>query len=285
MNPFIYLTPTSINEALGMLSEHGDDAKIIAGGTALITMMKQRLLMPEVLISLDRIEECRKVAVVNHELRIGGLMSHQEILTHPLISEHFPALVETLKEVSNTRIRNVATLGGALAHADPNQDSLVILLALNARVDLRKNEDTRTLPLSDFFVDYYETELEPEEIITEISIPLPHPKTGSAFKKFLPRSLEDYGVVSVAASLTESEGVCQTCQIALGCVADTPVRATAAEAFLIGKSLSEARILQAAEASKEVTDPVSDSRGSGSYKKKMAGVFVKRVLMEAWNRL
>ncbi|MBF0279023.1 MAG: xanthine dehydrogenase family protein subunit M [SAR324 cluster bacterium] len=285
MNPFVFLRPASLDETSGLLSQHGEKAKIIAGGTALITMMKQRLLMPEVLISLERLEECRQIFFANDEIRLGSMMTHQEILTHKRLADQFPVLIETMKSVSNTRVRNVATLGGALAHADPNQDTLVTLLALGAQVNLRNCDDSRILPLSEFFIDYYETKLAPEEIITEICIPMPSAKTGSAFKKFLPRSHEDYGVVSIAASISEHNGTCQNCCIALGCVADTVVRASQAESILIGHPLSKEAIAEAASASTAVTDPISDSRGSRTYKKKMTEVFVRRTLMEAWSRI
>lgn len=285
MNAFDYLAPKTLQEALALLSEHGEDAKLIAGGTALLTMMKQRLLMPEILISVGDIAECREAAVVVGNMRLGGFMNHQQVMSHPLVAEHFPVLIETLKEVSSPRIRNMATLGGALAHADPNQDTLVTLLALQAKAVVQTRERTRTLPLTEFFVDYYETQLAPEEIITAIEIPLPPANTTSAYQKFLPRSLEDYGVVSVAATVTGNEEHCEACQIALGCVGDVPVRATEAEALLVGQSLSDENIAQAADVAKAVTAPVSDSRGSSAYKKKMAGVFVKRVLTEARSRL
>ena len=285
MNAFSVLTPASIDEALAVLAANGE-AKVIAGGTALVTMMKQRLLAPETLVSLHRVNDKRTAELTDGTLSLGALMSLRAIETDPLVCEHFPVLAETLRHVASVRIRTMATLGGALAHADPSQDTPVTLLALDASVVSATQSGERTRPLADFFVDYFETQLEPGELITDVRVPLPVPRSAGTFLKFLPQSKEDYGVVTVATTITlDAEGRCEDCRIALGCVGTTPLRARDAEGVVTGQVIDPAQIDAAANLAMEITDPISDTRGSAAYKKKMAGVFVRRALAQTLERL
>jgi carbon-monoxide dehydrogenase medium subunit len=285
VNAFSVLTPTSIGEALALLDANRD-AEVIAGGTSLVNMMKQRLLAPEALVSLHRIAEQRGSTVTDDVLSLGALMSLRDVETDPLVRRHFPMLVETLREVASVRIRNMATLGGALAHGDPNQDSPATLMALDASVASATSDSERVRPLSEFYVDYYETQLEPGELITEVRIPLPASRSAGSFMKFLPRSKEDYGVVTVATRLAlADDGRCDTCRIALGCVGMTVMRALDAEGSLEGERIVDAGIAEAARLAMAITEPVSDSRGSAEYKKKMVEVFVRRSLEKTLERL
>lgn len=286
MNEFTFLTPDSLGEALTHLQEYGEDAKVMAGGTALTIMMKQRLVMPDVLISLHRVQGLNTVDQSNGSVQLGGLLTHRAAECAPLLQTQMPVLAKTFAHVATIRIRNMATVGGALAHADPNQDPPITLLALDAQVRISSTSGDRQVPLDAFFTDYYETVLQPEELLTAILVPLPSPHSGSAYLKFLPRSADDYATVGVAASvqLNPSTGACEDCRIAMGCVGVTPLRAPDAEALVRGQQRSDDLLRAAGEAAKRVTDPISDSRGSAAYKRSMAGVFVKRALDQAWQQ-
>lgn len=286
MNPFAYHTPETQEEALALLHEHGDHAKVMAGGTALIIMMKQRLVMPETLISLHRLRGLAEVQESNGTLHLGSLLTHRAAETSPLLRARLPVLAETYRRVATVRIRNVATVGGALAHADPNQDPPVTLLALDARVQLSAVGGSREVPLDSFFTDYYETVLRPDELLTAIRVPLPAPHTGSAYLKFLPRTADDYATVSAAATvrLDPATGTCQDCRMALGSVGSTPLRATQAENVVRGQRLTPELLREAGAVAQQQTDPISDTRGSAEYKRAMAAVFVRRALEQAWQR-
>ena len=286
MNPFNYHTPETQEEALALLHEHGDNAKLMAGGTALVIMMKQRLVAPETLISLHRLRGLTAVQETNGTLQLGALLTHRAAETAPLVRAHLPVLAETYRRVATVRIRNVATVGGALAHADPNQDPPVTLLALDAQVQLASVGGSRTVPLTDFFTDYYETVLRPDELLTAIRVPIPPPHTGSAYVKFLPRTADDYATVGVAATVQvdPATGTCQDCRIALGSVGSTPLRAQQAEAIVRGQRLTPELLREAGAVAQQQTDPISDTRGSADYKRAMAGVFVRRALEQAWQQ-
>ena len=286
MNAFQFLTPSTLEEALALLDEHGDDAKVMAGGTALVIMLKQRLLVPDVLISLDRVPGLDGIAVEQDHLSLGGLARHRAVEQSAAVRQHAPVLADTYHHVATIRIRNAATVGGSLAHADPNQDPPITLLALDAQVRLQSASGQRDVALSDFFTDYYETVLEPEELVTSVRVPVPQAHTGSAYCKFLPRSADDYATVGVAASVrvNPSTGAAEDCRIAMGCVGVTPLRATDAEAMVRGQALSDELLREAGAAAKAITDPISDTRGSAAYKRDMAGVFVQRALDQAWRQ-
>ena len=283
MNAFEYAAPRTLDEALTVLREHGEEARVIAGGTALVTMMRQRLVSPGYLISLHDIPGLNRIEVANGGLRIGALVTHREVETSPIVRERIPVLAETFRRVASVRIRNMATVGGALAHADPNQDPPVTLIALGARVEIRGAVGRRELPVEEFFRDYYESSLAPGEVVTAVVAPQLPPASGAAYVKFLPRTADDYATVAVAAVVSlEPDGErCRQARIALGSVGVTPIRARAAEALLAGQRFS-AELLQAAgESIKGAVDPLSDHRGSAAYKREMAAVIVARTLTQA----
>jgi carbon-monoxide dehydrogenase medium subunit len=286
MNAFDYRQPDTPEEALALMRELGEDAKVIAGGTALVIMLKQRLVVPDCLISLQKLHGLDHIDTSNGEIYVGALTTHRSVEQSPIVRTRLPALAETFHQVATIRIRNVATVGGALAHADPNQDSPVTLMVLGARVQLTSTTGTREVPLDEFFTDYYETVRQPDELVSEVIVPAPKPHSGSVYLKFLPRTADDYATVGVAASVTvdPSTQSCEDCRIAMGCVASTPVRAQAAEALVRGQRLTQALAQEAGALAQGVTDPLSDARGSADYKRAMAGVFVRRALEQAWQR-
>ncbi|HTN71210.1 MAG TPA: xanthine dehydrogenase family protein subunit M [Methylomirabilota bacterium] len=283
MISFEYRTPKNLKEVHATLKEFGDEAKLIAGGTALVIMMKQRLVQPSCLVSLRTVRGLNGIEVKDGGLRIGGLATHREVETSPLVRRRLPLLAETYHHVATIRVRNRATVGGGLAHADPNQDPPPTLIALGATVKATSANGSRVIPLDGFFTDYYETVLNPDEIITELFVPKLPPNSGAAYLKFLPRTADDYATVSAAAVLTldKSKKTINDVRIALGSVGTIPIRATAAEAVLRGQPLKAEAFAEAGEKAKEAVDPVSDFRGSAGYKKEMAGVFVRRALERA----
>lgn len=283
MTPFEYRTPKSLKEVHANLKEFGSDAKLVAGGTALIIMMKQRLLRPSCLISLRSVRGLNGIELQNGGLRIGGLATHRQLETSPLIRRRLPILAETYHHVATLRVRNMATVGGGLAHADPNQDPPPSLIALGATLKATSANGSRVIPIDEFFKDYYETVLNPDELITEVMVPKLPPNSGAAYIKFLPRTADDYATVSAAAVLTldKSNKTVADVRIALGSVGVTPIRATAAEAVLRGQPLKTEAFAEAGEKAKEAVDPISDFRGSAGYKKDMAAVFVRRALEQA----
>jgi carbon-monoxide dehydrogenase medium subunit len=283
MIPFEYRTPKNLKEVHATLKEYGTDAKLIAGGTALVIMMKQRLVRPSCLISLRSVRGLNSIELKDGGLRIGGLATHREVESSSLVRRRLPVLAETFHHVATIRVRNMATVGGGLAHADPNQDPPPTLIALGATAKATSPSGSRTIPLDEFFTGYYETVLNPDEIITELFVPKMAANTGAAYLKFLPRTADDYATVSAAAVLTldKSKKTNSDVRIALGSVGSTPIRATAAEAVLRGQPVKAEGFAEAGEKAKEAVDPISDFRGSAGYKKEMAGVFVRRALEKA----
>lgn len=287
MIPFEYRTPKTLKEVHQELKAFGTDAKLVAGGTALVIMMKQRLVRPSCLISLRSVRGLSGIAQKNGALRIGGLTTHREVETSSLVRRQIPLLAETYRHVATIRVRNMATVGGGLAHADPNQDPPPTLIALGATVKASSANSSRVIPLDEFFTDYYETVLKPNEIITEISVPRLPPNSGGAYLKFLPRTADDYATVSAAVVVTldRARKIFTDVRIALGSVGITPIRAREAEAVLRGQPVKAEALSEAAEKAKQAVDPVSDFRGSAAYKKEMAGVFVRRALEKALGSL
>jgi carbon-monoxide dehydrogenase medium subunit len=265
------------------MKEFGSDAKLIAGGTALVIMMKQRLVRPTCLVSLRSLRGLDGIELKNGGIRIGGLATHREVESSALVRRRLPVLAETYHHVATIRVRNRATVGGGLAHGDPNQDPPPTLIALGATVKATSPNGSRVIPLDEFFTDYYETLLNPDEIITEVNVPKMAANTGAAYLKFLPRTADDYATVSAAAVLTldKSHKIINDVRIALGSVGTTPIRATAAEDLLRGQPVKAEAFAEAGEKAKEAVDPISDFRGSAGYKKDMAGVFVRRALEKA----
>ncbi len=283
MIAFEYRTPKTLKEVQADLKKFGSDAKVIAGGTALVIMMKQRLVRPTCLISLRSVRGLNKIALKDGGIQIGGLATHREVETSSLVRRRIPTLAETYRHVATIRVRTMATVGGGLAHADPNQDPPPTLIALGATLKAASANGARTIPIEEFFTDYYETVLKPDELITEVFIPRLPANSGAAYLKFLPRTADDYATVSAAAVVTldKTKKAFADVRIALGSVGTTPIRATEAEAVLRGQPVKAEALREAAEKAKKAVDPISDFRGSAAYKKEMAGVFVRRALEKA----
>lgn len=281
---FDYLEPATLAEAFSLLEKHGDVARVIAGGTSLIIWMRQRLLMPKVIISLARIPDLDTITFDPHDgLRIGAAARHRDIELSPAVKQHYPLLHETFRKVAQPRIRNMGTIGGNLAGGDPLTDPGASLMALDAKLTLRSGNAARTMSLEEFFVDYYQTALEPGELLTEIRVPPPQ-RSGWSHIKFTPRSVEDFATVGVAITLRGQESTCEDARLALNSVASTIVRAKRAEEVLRGRRLTDEVLREAGEVAASEVDPVDDNRGSADYKRDLVKVLVRRAAQEALRR-
>jgi aerobic carbon-monoxide dehydrogenase medium subunit len=282
---FDYLEPATLNEVFSLLEKHGDDARVIAGGTSLIIWMRQRLLMPKLVIGLGRIPDFDTITFDPREgLRIGAGARHRDVELSPAVKQHYPLLHETFRKVAQPRIRNMGTIGGNLAGGDPLTDPGASLMALDAELTLTSSKGTRTMSLEEFFVDYYQTALEPGELLTEIRVPPPQ-RPGWSHIKFTPRSVEDFATVGVAMTLRAQAGSCEDVRLALNSVASTIVRARRAENVLRGHPLTEELLREAGEVAASEVDPMDDNRGSADYKRDLVKVLVRRAAEQAIERL
>jgi len=280
VTPFTYLEPATLAEALVQVAQYGDDAKVIAGGTALINFMKSQLVHPRVVIGLRRLKSMDAITG-DGETKVGALTTLHTIATSSLIARTVPVLADACRHVATVRIRMMATLGGAMAYADPSLDTPPALIAADARIKTSSQRGEREIPVQQFFTGIFETVLQPDELVTEITIPPQPAGAGFSFIKFTPATHDDYSTVSVATRLTVSNGIFADARIALGAVGTTPVRAEKAEAALRGMRPDESSYRQAGEAAAAELAPLADFRGSSEYKRKMAAVYVRRALAAA----
>ena len=285
MIDFQYHNVGSLEEAFGLLQTHGDNARVMAGGTALVIMMKQRLMQPEHVVSLRRIPGLANIQESRQApggVEIGPLCTQRAIEVSPLMRERLPLVSYAYSCIATPRIRHMATVGGGLVHGDPSQDPPPSLIALGASVVMTSSGGQRELLLEEFYLDYYETDVRPGEVLTSLVIPPAPPGSGAAYLKFLPRTADDYATVSAAAVVTKGEdNLCKDLRLVLGSVGVTPVRAVESENMLRGQPLSNENIRAAAAAVKDVIDPLEDYRGSAEYKREMAEVFARRAIEKA----
>ncbi len=276
---YAYHEPSELDEALALLARHGDDAHAVAGATAFMLLYRQGLLRPSHVVGLRRVRSLGGIRDDGGALVIGATATHREAERSPLVARHCAALARAFASVATVRVRNQATVGGNLAHADPAQDPPAMLLALDAAVTAVSPGGTREIPLAELFVDVLTTSLAPGELITAVRVPALAPGTRAAYVKFLPRTADDYATVSVAATLRRSEdGRVADVRVVLGAVGPTPIRATSAEDALRGAAPDAARIAEAAALARDAADPIDDVRGSAAYKREMARVWTERAL-------
>lgn len=281
MKDFLFHTPSSLDEALELLDQYGDEARPIAGGTAMVVLLKQSLVFADHLVSLSRIPALRDITWDGGALHIGALVTHRELECSALATEHIPFLAEIYNRVATVRIRNVATVGGGLAHADPAQDPPPGLMVLGASVRLVSSVGERVLPIEDLFEDYYETAIRPDEVLTELIVPALPQGSNAAYLKFLPRTADDYPTVGAAAMARVTNGRLDDVRVALCAVAPTPVRMTDVENALRAQDATLDAVGEAVGRIAEQVDPLDDFRGSADYKRDMAVVFARRALEQA----
>ncbi len=274
-----FLQPTTLEEAIKLLAQYGEEAHVLAGGTFLTLLLKQGFIAPRALVSLHRIPGLRHIQERPDEgLCIGALVTHREVETSALVKQRYSLLAETYAQVANVRVRNQATVGGNLADADYASDPPASLTALDAHVRITGPNGQRTVPVRDFIIGHYQTVLEPGEIITEVVVPPPAPDVRSTYVKFRTRSSEDRPCASVAVALRLENGRCQDLRVVVGAVADRPQVVDEALALARGQALTEALIGEIAGAYASAIEPLSDLRGSAWYRTQIIEVLVRRAI-------
>ncbi len=284
--PFRYFAPQTLDEALSLLAEHGYDAKALAGGQSLVPAMNFRLAQPAVLVDLNRIPELAFVqAADDGGLRIGAMTRQRTLERDPLVEARAPLIHAAMPHIAHAQIRNRGTIGGSLAHADPAAELPAVALALDASFRLRSQRGERWVAASEFFVSLFTTALEPDELLVEVALPPPLPRTGWAIQE-VARRHGDYALVGVATALTLDEaGRCRQARIALLSVGDGPVLAKKAAALLAGERPTPDLITTVAETvARDEIDPASDIHASAAYRRHLAKVLTRRALTEAFER-
>ena len=282
---FEYHAPTALPEAIALLEQHGDEAKLLAGGQSLIPLMRFRLAQPGHLVDLGRIDGLAYIREGGGFLSIGALTREADIETNPLIAERYQLLADTAAVIADPLVRNQATVGGNLAHADPANDHPAAMLALDAEVIAEGPSGQRTIPIDDFFQDTFATALAPSEVLVQIRVPWPAPQSGGAYLK-LERKVGDFAIAGVAAQVQlDSSGAFQSVRIGLTNVGPTPIRARKAEASLIGERPIEGILKAAGALAAAESQPVSDGRGPAEYKRAMVRTLTVRALKRALDRI
>jgi carbon-monoxide dehydrogenase medium subunit len=268
-----------LKDVYALLGEHGEDSRLISGGTGLINMMKQDLIAVDHLVSIQNVPDMKDIKMDGSTLQLGGLATQQDVATSDIVKNNFPLLAETYKEVATVRVRNAATVGGGVAHGDPAQDPPTALLVLDAQVHVSSAAGDRTQSIRDgWFIDYYETNVESGEVVTGVSVPEMPANSKYLYTKFLPRTADDYATVSVAALGVVDGGNVTDVRVALGAVNTTAVLSEGIPSVLTGKKPTAALIREAAETVRDEVSPTPDFRGSAEYKTDMAVVFARRAL-------
>jgi carbon-monoxide dehydrogenase medium subunit len=281
---FEYFAPTTVHEALTLLRQYGAEAKLLSGGQSLIPLMKLRLAMPAYLIDINRIPGLDQLQEQNGFLSIGALTREADLEHSELVRTKYPIVCDTARVIGDPLVRNLATIGGNLAHADPANDHPATMLALGAEIVATGLDGERTIPAAEFFTDFFTTALRPDEMLTAIRIPAPAAGSGGTYVK-LERKVGDFAIVGVAVQVTiDASGICTRAGIGLTNVAPTPLKVHAAEAFLQGKRLDQNSIQQAAQLAAEASRPEADLRGSVEYKRDMVRVLTTRALTGALQR-
>jgi aerobic carbon-monoxide dehydrogenase medium subunit len=285
MREFDYLLPNSIEEACELLTTYGDDARVFAGGTALMLVMRQRMLNPKVLVSLDKLLALRGIHFdSNSGLRIGALSLHSEVASHPAVKAHYPMLAHMAEHLANPQVRNQGTLGGNLCYADPATDPPGCLIALDAQVVLQSLRGTRTLAMSDFVVDYYTTALAANEILVAILIPPPPPTCVSLYTRFRRTAAEHRPLLNVSfhatRSLQRSDRLEDT-RIVIAASTPMPIRSKQAEALLASGPVTSQLIASVAKLAAAQANVLSDQRGTEEYRREMIQVVTRRTLHNA----
>ncbi len=276
---FDYVAPTSVEDALAALAEHGDEAKILAGGQSLLPVLRMRLNAPEMVIDLGRIESLRGIRDDGDALVIGAMTTHHDVRSSDLVREHTRLITEATTELADEQVRHRGTFGGALAHADPAGDLGAPAVGLGAEFVIAGSGGTRTVGASDFFVDLFETAIGDDEILTEVRIPK-HTGWGAHYEKFV-RIKHQWPIVAVAAAVRVDGGSIAEARVGLTNMGNTPVRATAVEEALVGAAATEDGVRDAAAKAADGTNPPADLNGDSDYRKHLATVLTRRAVLKA----
>jgi len=280
---FEYHAPSSVDEAVALLERLGEDAKVLAGGHSLVPAMRFRLALPQHLVDINRIDGLGHIREEGGSLAIGALTREAEVERAPVVQERYPLLADAARVIADPLVRNRATVGGNLAHADPANDHPAVMLAYGATVVAQGPGGRREIAADDFFVGLFENAMEPNEILVEVRIPAPGPGSGGAYEKF-ERKVGDYAISAAAVQLTMEGDTCTAARIGLTNVSAVPMRARGAEAALVGKKVTAEVVEAAGKAAAEECDPSGDLRGSEEYKRDITRVLVKRAIRRAVRR-
>lgn len=281
---FEYLRPKTVPEAITLLQQYGEDAKILSGGQSLIPMMKFRLARPGYLIDINRISGLSYIKEEGGYLKIGALTREAELESSPLVQSKYPLLADTTSVIADPQVRNLATVGGNLAHGDPANDHPATMIALGAQVVATGAKNERVIPIEEFFISLFTTALRQDEILTEIRVPVPPARSGGAYFK-LERKVGDFATAAVAVQLTlDDKGNVQKAGIGLTNVGATPIKARSAEDFLTGRKPDQSNIAQAAQLAAADAQPSSDLRGPVEFKRGVIAELTKRALTRSVER-
>lgn len=281
MREFEFLEPASVAEASRMLADLGEDCRVIAGGTALLLGMRQRMLTPAHLVSLGRLEALRGITYDERQgLRIGALTLHAELARSPLVRARYPMLADMAGRVATPQVRNQGTLGGNLCYADPATDPPSCLLALGAQVVVSGRCGERVLAMQAFLVDYYTTALEPDELLTEIRLPPPAAELSGRYLRFLRTAAEHRPLANVAVAARRHGANCHELRLVVGASTPIPARLPRAEALLRGRTVTPELAAEAADIVAADITPISDLRGAADYRRDMVRVVARRALAE-----
>jgi len=277
---FDYHSPRTLDEALSLLKQHAGEAKILAGGQSLIPAMRFRLALPTILVDINRLDDLRYIEERGDHLAIGAMTREHSLEDSPVVQSSYPLLHDTALVIADPLVRNQATVGGNIAHADPANDHPATMLAYNATVVAKGTGGERKIAIDDFFTGLFENSMSEDEILTEIRIPKPGPNSGGAYTK-LERKVGDYAISAAAVQLRLTGDTITEVRIGLTNVSAVPMRAKAAEAELAGKKISDAIIEAAGKAAAGECDPSPDLRGPIEYKRDITRVMVKRSIQKA----
>jgi carbon-monoxide dehydrogenase medium subunit len=285
--PFAYADPTTVPEALALLTELGEEGKILAGGQSLVPLLNMRLAAPRTLIDLNRIADLRFIARRNRDgrpgLAIGATTRQRTVEEDTEVIGSLPLLHDAIASVGHPQIRNRGTVGGSIAHADPAAELPLLFSALDGVATVRSHRGERAIPASTFFTYAFTPAIDSDELLTEVWLPLPGPHTGQAFLE-VARRHGDFALVAVAAEVVLEDGILSGARIAIGGAASTPIRATAGENALRGGRPSLPLLREAGRIAAAETDPTTDIHADAAYRREVAGTLVSRALTLAWER-
>jgi aerobic carbon-monoxide dehydrogenase medium subunit len=282
--PFAYHRPRSLGETLGLLAQHGEDARVVAGGHSLIPMMKLRLARPEHLVDLQDLEQLRGIRSEPQAVIIGAMTTQHELIGSELLTARCPIIRETALHIADPQVRYCGTLGGNIANGDPGNDMPAVMIALDARYRLERQSGERDVAARDFYRGAYSTALQSDEILVEIRIPTPAEGHGYAYEK-QKRKVGDYATAAAAVMLKMSGGTCISAAIALTNVGETPLFAKDAGDAVLGTSVDDAAISEAVRSARAIANPSADGNGSVEFRTHIAGVMVRRALVRAKERV
>jgi carbon-monoxide dehydrogenase medium subunit len=276
---FDYVAPTTLEEALSVLAEHGDDAKIIAGGQSLLPVLRMRLNAPEMVVDLGRIEALRGVRDDGDAIVVGAMTTHNDVLHDPLVQDNAFVIIKAVELLADPQVRHRGTFGGALSHADPAGDLGAPCLALDAEFVIAGSGGERTVAADDFFVDLFDTAIEEDEILTEVRIPK-HTGWGAHYEKFV-RVAHQWPIVAVAAAVLVQDGTISEARVGLTNMGSTPLRARSVEQALVGQPATDEAVRAAAASAAEGTNPPSDLNGDADYRRHLVTVLTRRAVLAA----